>query len=286
MTWTHNGTISFRTTAASGNNITTAGKELGAVTFTSGSSASVWDLQDDLTVSTTHFGSGQLTLAAGTLNTNNHNITCNDFRNAGTDTLNAGSSTITLTGTGTVWDTSTGALTFNAGTSTIVIANANGARTFIGGGKTYNNLTIKGHSSSDGARYVNITGSNVFNTLTLEQYCFCYPEYSQTQTIASLIAVASITDGISIATSSGPSGSATLSDPSGTNTVVRCRLEKVIGDGGATWNALDCTDAGGNTGWNFTSGSVIKTINGLAKASVKTINELATASVNTKNGLI
>jgi fibronectin-binding autotransporter adhesin len=67
---------------------------------------------------------GQLNLQSGTLNTNGKSVSCNNLVSAvsATRVLTLGSSTITLTGTGTIWSISQTGFTLNANTSTIVIS--------------------------------------------------------------------------------------------------------------------------------------------------------------------
>ena len=74
-----------------------------------------------------------------------------------TGTISLGATTVTLTGTGSVWNVTGG--TVSAGTSTIKLNNASSSgKTFVGFGQTYNNLWLTGAGS--GA--FTITGSNVF----------------------------------------------------------------------------------------------------------------------------
>jgi len=129
MTLTYTGAITFNSTT-SGMTITSAGKTIGS-TMTFNGSGGVWTLQDATNVSTS------ITLTAGT--------------------LALGSNTLTLSGTGTVWNANGGSLT--AGTSTITLSDASSSsKTFSGGGLTYNNFYITG--SGTGA--YTIAGSNTF----------------------------------------------------------------------------------------------------------------------------
>lgn len=77
---------------------------------------------------------------AGTFDTGNFDIKCAAFlavTNTTARTLNLGTSTITLTGTGNVWDLNTTNLTTLASQATIVIANTSlSAATFSSGGST------------------------------------------------------------------------------------------------------------------------------------------------------
>ena len=86
-----------------------------------------------------------LDFSYGTLNTNNNNLTCTSFSSSNSiqRTINLGTSKITLTGTGTVWNTATTTnLTLNAQNSTIALKSA-GDQTFAGGGLTYGRLVVE-----------------------------------------------------------------------------------------------------------------------------------------------
>ena len=147
MTNSYTGAITFSSTS-SGKTITFAGKTLAsAVTFNG--SGGVWTLQDSLT------STSSVTNTVGTVILNNLSHSVSSFSNAGTVTM--GSGTLTLTGTGTVWNGG-GAVT--AGTSVIKINNASSSsKTFAGGGLTYNNLYLTGA----GTGTFIISGSNTFS---------------------------------------------------------------------------------------------------------------------------
>lgn len=86
-----------------------------------GSETTTWSIADALLCS------NQISLNAGTLNFNNHSITATNFSSpdANTRTLNFGSSTLTLTGLNTLWNSidETG-FTLNRGTGSIVMNRA------------------------------------------------------------------------------------------------------------------------------------------------------------------
>lgn len=108
-----------------------------------------------------------LQLSRGTFDAKNYSVTCITFvSNIGgnTRTITMGSGLWTLSGTGTVWDTSgTTGLTFNKDTADILLSNTTtSARTFVGGGLSYNKLTIGG---ATGTSITTLTGVNSFTEL-------------------------------------------------------------------------------------------------------------------------
>lgn len=107
--------------------------------------------------------SGPMSVSNGTFDTQSYNVTCSTFStsNSNTRTLSLGSSTWTITGSGTTaWNASVSTgLTLNPGSSTISMTSAT-AKTFAGGTKTYWNL------NQGGAGALTISGSNTFNNLT------------------------------------------------------------------------------------------------------------------------
>jgi hypothetical protein len=147
------------------NVLTSAGKTLGAVIVGAGGTDGNLSLADALTSSST------ITVNQGTFTTNNFNVTTTflSSSNSNTRTINLGSSTVTLSGTGTAvnFGTSTG-LTFNAGTSSVVLTNVSpsisvSGQTFYNvrwsstamtsasvanGSATFNNLTVTGPSAA------------------------------------------------------------------------------------------------------------------------------------------
>lgn len=122
-------------------NLTAATRTLGTITL---DSTAVVTLQDTLTVATF--------LISGDLITNNQTITCTSlFRVTSAGSCDFGSSQVTISD---VFDTYSGS-TITAGTSIITLT-ANGA-VFDGNGKTYYHVKLAGTSHT-------ITGSNTFTT--------------------------------------------------------------------------------------------------------------------------
>lgn len=120
--------VTFQSTNATAQTIALSGKFLGNVTF--GGAGGSWILGGGLTAA-------NVVLTTGTLNTNSQ--TCNwttfSSNNSNVRTLTLGSSAITMTGTGTVWNLNGGIATLNAGTSSITFTGTNA--TFSAGGANY-----------------------------------------------------------------------------------------------------------------------------------------------------
>ena len=158
MTFT-TGSPTFIFAATSGTqSITSAGKTLPQITQ-NGIGGTV-SLADTFTMSTNTY---QLT--NGSFTTNNQTATFGLFSssNSNTRSVTLGSSSITLTGTSTIWQfTTTTGLTFNAGTSSITSTNL--GPTFIGGGLTYRNLSF---TSTVAGSTATISGANTFNNLSI-----------------------------------------------------------------------------------------------------------------------
>lgn len=132
MTYTVNvattSTIAFVSTSATQQTITTNGKTLGS--WSINGAGSNYQLADSNTVSS----SATVTLTQGTLDTNSQTCSWGFFNssNTNTRTLTMGSSAITLTATGTAWNTSTFTnLTVTANTSVVTLTGA--ASTWFGG---------------------------------------------------------------------------------------------------------------------------------------------------------
>jgi len=164
--------------ATSSKTITTNGVTVPAITFNG--VGGTWTLQDAVTTRSDR----TVTLTNGTFNANNFSVTAGSFasNNSNTRTITMGSSTWTLSGTGTVWDlaTTTG-LTFNPDTADILLSNTSTtARTFAGGGLTYNKLTIGG---TTGTSTVIIKDNNTFteidSTKTVAHNLFFEPDSTQ-----------------------------------------------------------------------------------------------------------
>jgi hypothetical protein len=228
--------------------ITCAGKTLGGtgVPLSIDGSGITVDLGDA-------FSGQSVTLTQGTFTTNNFNVTTAAFfqgSNSNTRALNMGSSTFSIGG-GWAFSTSTG-MTLNAGTSTISMTSAS-AKTFAGGGLTYYNL------NQGGAGALTISGSNTFNNITntLQPSTVTFTA-GLTQTVSNF-SLAGTAGNLVTINSATPGSQFTLSKASGTVNAQYLSIQDSIATGGATWNALTSNgnvDAGNNTGWIFAAVAV------------------------------
>jgi hypothetical protein len=155
------GTDTVQMKATSGTKtITSAGKTLD-FPLTFDGIGGTWSCTDALTLGSTR----TLTLTNGTLTTNGYAITAGSLssNNANVRALNLGASVVTISATGTPWNiTDSTNMTLNAGTSSISTTGSAATMTFAGGGLTYYNVTL-------GATYYNtlLTGANTFNNFTV-----------------------------------------------------------------------------------------------------------------------
>lgn len=223
--------------------------------------------------SVTGTGAGGFRLDAGTLTTNNNAVTATAFSLSNTNitkTLNMGSSTFTLTGTGIVWSgNTTGAgTTINAGTSTIVISDTSStAKTFSGQNQTYNALSITG----GGTGAVAINNSNTFNgTFTVgAPKTVTFASTTTTTFAGAVVMTGSAGNVITLQASIATSRATLTSTSSGFVQADYLNIIDSAATGGAGWYAgNNSTNSGNNTGWVFTNPPVAPaTVAGAATAT-------------------
>lgn len=220
MTMFTNGTIYFDGTSA-GKTLTSAGKALPYLSFRGANGG--WTLQDDLTADV------GISHTKGTLNTNGKAVGCSTFSCNGTSTrtLTLGASVITCSSNVTF--TVTG-LTLTANTATIVMTGD--SKTFAGGGVTsFCDLSITGN-------LISLTGSNTFHNLVVKAGNTLTATSGTTQTATDF--------------KSDTGGSAAnFSCASGVVTVTGAAIQDIAAGGGATFNAINCEDVSGNSGWEW-----------------------------------
>lgn len=246
MTRTHSGTKTFRATTT-GKTITLNGKALGGSAIFNGAGGE-WILQDS-------WSSSNITLTAGTLNTNDKSISALVIGGSGSSTrvLSMGSSVVTLTSNGG-WDFSGTNMTFNCGTSTIKLGNAplTNPQTFAGNGFTYYNVEIPG----TGNNIVTVSGNNTFNTFTVSRTSAFTLKLTDgsTQIITNWVG-GGTAGNIMTLTNTASTTQATLTKAGGGSaTVDYANISWIAATPSFTWSATNSTDSGNNTGWNFGGG--------------------------------
>lgn len=216
----------------------------GATTFSMSGTAPSFSVGTLTLSSTATLTNGDLTIGSG-------GLSCTTFSssNSNTRSITMGSGTWTLSGTGTVWDTSTATgLTVTPNSSTINISNTSAtSKTFSGGGKTFGNITFTGDNitvaGSNGWANFGINNAGLTNGLKLTA--------GTTQTVTGLT-----TNGFA-------ANLAKLLSTSTTNAIISCANPvdvdyMSIADSTAAGNVPfyagnNSTDAGGgNVNWTFT----------------------------------
>jgi hypothetical protein len=277
MTFTPNAasTINFAS-AASGNNITCAGKTLGIVNF---SGAGTFVLQD------TFLAAGAVTQTAGTFNANNQNLTIKSWTsNSGTRVITMGSGTWTINGTsGTVFSISTNVgLTLNSNTSKIYISDTGASAKTVGinaGSQTYYDLEIAG-AAGNGIVTINAAtgGGTTLRSIVLHPDCSI--KFTSGRTIVLTTAPSwAGTSGhtITIAASTGGSA-ATLSVASGVAICDYLSITDSTATGGAKFYAgSHSTNVSGNTGWTFgdptlITGAITEHSDSMTSAAIETFS--------------
>jgi hypothetical protein len=248
---TYTGFITF-TATTTGKTITTAGQTLNLVTFNG--TGGGWTLQDALNLT-----SG-IILTRGSFDTNGMSVTCSSIAssNSNVRTLTLGTSTISLTGVGTIWNT-TGIinLTFSGASSTINLTNNTiSSRIFtIGSANTlvFGNLGINGATSTS---TTTITFGNItFNTISSNKTVAHTLNFSTSGTgnVTNFNITGTAGNVVTLGSNLTPTPFI-ISKSSGIVSSDYLRIQDSIATGGATWYAgANSTNVSGNTGWIFTA---------------------------------
>ncbi|MCR6639936.1 MAG: T9SS type A sorting domain-containing protein [Sporocytophaga sp.] len=202
---------------------------------------------------------------SGTLNTNNKKVICSSsfepesFEPGGARKLILGSSTLSVGSSLDLSQTATSPLSIDAGTSKVEfygyglnlgtnnifnVVNIHSVANYINGsGVTIETLYLKKKSQLSGDK-------NTIKTLKLEagQGIGLYGSF--TQYIDNIVIVNPSCVHTEI---SGINGKAIISKPSGVLTLDHLVLKNITASGGATFNATNSIDQGGNSGWNIQS---------------------------------
>jgi hypothetical protein len=135
--------------------------------------------------------------------------------------------------------------TAGSGTGSISMTGTT-AKTFVGAGATFNCTLNQG-----GAGALTITGANTFTdiTNTVQPATVTFP--SSTTTTVTNFSLTGTAGNLITVNSSSAGAAATLIKASGVVSASYLSIKDSTAAGGATWNALNSTDAGNNTGWIF-----------------------------------
>ncbi len=197
---------------------------------------------------------GWLNATAGT-----HNFSGNNSAkklSLGLGTYNLGTGTFSIveddTFTSSAGVAVNASATVNASTSTIKFTKTgSGTTTFDGGGKTFNKLWFA-RGSSTGS--IILLGANTFAELKDDgsaAHTITMPNSTTTLSAAAGWNINGTSGNLITMQRTGGSGSWTISCTSGTVTANYVSLSNSTATGGATFNATNSTNGGGNSGWNF-----------------------------------
>jgi hypothetical protein len=236
--------------------ITSNGKSIKNLTFNG--IGGYWKLLDTLTIDPTYI----LTLTSGRFDDNNKNISTPNFSSSGSNSrtiVKNQNATWNLTGTGTVWDTSTfDHLTINdAGTIKITDISAS-AKTFSGGFGNFGNLW---NAQGAGAGTLTINGSNSFNEFKSDANTTVLFTAGTTQTVnfftlGNSVTLGSTTTSPFFLVKNGP-GSIFV------NNLLSVSYSTVTPAN--TWYAGIGGDGGFNSGWIFNNPPKRSSVRGTAK---------------------
>ncbi len=259
-----NVTLSYYITFLSsslGKKITTAGLSLGTLSYFFFNAPGSWTLQDSL-----NLGSGTLAFRGGTLDTNGQTITCGTFTTiqSNTRTLTLGASVVNCTS----WWADKTNLTLNEGTSSIRVT---GTGTFAGGGETYYEVQLNGtaHTISDSNTFTNlILKADTTQTITFTD--------GTLQTITTPTMTGSVGK-VKTLQGSGTAGWSIAKSGGGQVSLDYLSISYSAASPADTWYAgAHSTDGGGNSGWMFIAITISAATN--IEATTATLNGNITAT--------
>lgn len=278
FTWV-SGAIKLSTTKASATSVNLFGKTVGNFTINANGG--------NIVMASDIIASAALAYSGGTIDMNGFNATCFNLSNGNTLTRSANlrGGTITITGTGAIFDAPAGILTFLWTTGAkIIIANTSvTAKTFAGG----TNTTIPPIEVAGAASAGTVTFSGAFTCggLTFDPDANVVFTAGTTTTAASLNWTG--TSGHTISVKSTSAGSpATISVASGVASGDYLVLKDSTATGGAAFYAgNNSTNVSGNTGWTFTAPPITtqQTLTSVSRITVTTLKTLtSTARITAK----
>lgn len=227
--------------------ITTNGKTLNSL-YASKGVGGVCNLADNLVLSNDIRFYNSVTF-----NTNNYNINCANTNTnvSSAQTVNLGSSTWTITGTGIQFDS---IANFNAGTSTITLSSSSGLSIVIGG-KTFYNVSFTG----GGTNLIDLTGTGgTFNNLSVTANAAGTKlfRFAANQTINGTLSTSGTTTTNRIQFQSNTAGVQRTLSIANAPSVTNSNFKDIALTGAASpWAApVDVWDLGNNSGITFNNG--------------------------------
>jgi hypothetical protein len=204
-----------------------------------------------ITPGSLYLNNGDFTAVDGV---NNYNVTCGNLISsfATTRVLTMGSGTWTLTGNLNILNNFTPTnLTLNAGTSTIKLTGT------LTTDKTFGNAALTGvtwanfWNATTGNYIITVYGSNNYSDFKIDAGRSMKFMDTTDQTCTSLTWIGTSANKITLRGSSTAGWK--ISDTTGTNDCEWLDIDYSTAEGGATFNATNSTDGGHNSGWNITA---------------------------------
>lgn len=231
-------------------NITTNGKTFSTGIIYSGTGTGSLVLQGDVALA-----SGQsFTQNSGTVNLNGKILSTSSYASSSLNprAIVFGAGEINLTGTGTVWDTSSSAgMVITPGTGKIRLSDTSAtARGFAGGGiQSYPELVIDGPT---GASTTTITGANSFSKISSTKTVASTIVFPNAVTKVGKFSAGGTSGGLLALARTGASGQFTLETTGGVQQLDYVSISNSVATPANNWFAYRSTDGGGNVGWSFT----------------------------------
>jgi hypothetical protein len=262
MTYSYTGAISFLATTGAWD-ISMGNRQVGN-TFTFGGNGGTWNLRDSLATT------NNIAHTFGSINTNNHNVRCQEWGSYNTNTrsVNWGSSTVRIFNrlyanrTNYTWTPGTASFFFNGTQGIVPNTGALAIFTFYNLYQTnttatlvYPSMTVLNEARFNSNVTFNTTNVRNFNNLYLtagKTYIFNNNSVTNISGNIILLGTPGCTSVTNIRSLTGGSA-ATLSKPTGSIVLNYLQMQDMTASGGATFTANNSINAGNNSGWTINS---------------------------------
>lgn len=199
-----------------------------------------------------------LTVTNGGFDAVTYNVTATLFSSSNTNTrsVNMGPGIWTLTNTGLVWNTNTGTgLTLNAGTSTVIVSDTSSStKSMTQGSQILYAVTVIGGGGGTMTFGSNFRVTN-FNCNPTSATTLKFANAGNAITVTGDWNVNGIAGTLLVITSTSAGNQFTFTKASGLVTSRYVSIKDSVATGGASFQAVNSTDAGNNTGWVFSTAS-------------------------------